>query len=901
MRKILSGFLSLVLVIGCLSGIVLPTRASAIAPAEKAVSMRAGGACGDNLTWTLTTDGILTISGTGPMIDFTPTIDSKGESPWFEWRDYIKKIVIISGVSVIGKRAFSDLIYVSDVEIAESVKRIEDSAFWSCQSLTSVTIPDSVEYLGRYAFANCSALSQVYVGAKYIDDRAFEDVFNFSEVTLGDGVEYIGRRAFPPDIEFTYFNQVSDVNGTALYLGTRDNPYHALIRLYAYALREYTVNENTKVVAGGAFHETIIGRINLPEGLKHIANGTFNGLQDLVSVKIPESVVSIGQNAFNACDDLTEIYLPGNILSIGENAFSGSGVTNIHYGGTQETAAEIEIGEGNKELLDASWHYSCSGTDMALPCYIKGNTVASGTCGEDVTWTLDDRHTLIISGTGPMNDYYERTAPWYSWQYDIYWVEIQPGVTYLGGGAFSQIGLSGVTIPSSVTTIGSEAFSQCNNLSSVFIPEGVTAIQQWAFYGDALQVISIPNSVTNIGLSAFDGPNLTYNIYDNARYLGNSENPYILLDRAVSQQITSCIIHPDTKFINSNAFSECALTRIEIPDSVATIPMCGFFGCTSLTEVVIGNGVERIGMESFEGCKNLKKVTIGNNVKTIETSAFVGCSSLTDIVIPRSVNKIWYFAFSFCTNLTEIYFEGSAPEMFPDIFENVTATAYYPANDATWTDEVRQDYGGKITWKPYNTSSDDVVAQGTCGKNADWNLTAAGTLTVSGTGAMDNYGIATRQSTSIPWAAYRSFIKKIVISQGITAIGNNAFSGCANLKEVIIADTVTEIGEGSFISCHNLEEIRYQGTEEQWENVTMGSSWHETENPPEIIIGLLPGDLDGIEGVDNRDVAYLLWYTLFPEDYPLPQAADFDGNGSVDNKDVEYLLWHTLFPKDYPL
>jgi hypothetical protein len=81
----------------------------------------------------------------------------------------------------------------------------------------------------------------------------------------------------------------------------------------------------------------------------------------------------------------------------------------------------------------------------------------------------------------------------------------------------------------------------------------------------------------------------------------------------------------------------------------------------------------------------------------------------------------------------------------------------------------------------------------------------------------------------------------------------------------------------------------------------MGSSWHETENPPEIIIGLLPGDLDGIEGVDNRDVEYLLWYTLFPEDYPLPQAADFDGNGSIDNKDVEYLLWHTLFPADYPL
>ena len=61
------------------------------------------------------------------------------------------------------------------------------------------------------------------------------------------------------------------------------------------------------------------------------------------------------------------------------------------------------------------------------------------------------------------------------------------------------------------------------------------------------------------------------------------------------------------------------------------------------------------------------------------------------------------------------------------------------------------------------------------------------------------------------------------------------------------------------------------------------------------------GDLDGDQSVTNKDVEYLLWYTLFPEDYPLPQDADFTGDGYIDNLDVEYLLWYTLFPEDYPL
>lgn len=146
-------------------------------------------------------------------------------------------------------------------------------------------------------------------------------------------------------------------------------------------------------------------------------------------------------------------------------------------------------------------------------------------------------------------------------------------------------------------------------------------------------------------------------------------------------------------------------------------------------------------------------------------------------------------------------------------------------------------------------------------------------------------------------------ITSIVIPEGVEKISVYAFEDCIRLETVTLAQSVTEIGENAFSNCGNLQTVYYSGSEARWNAIDIQRN-NDDLLAANIIFGAgesVTGDLDGSGDVDNKDVEYLLWHTLFPADYPLSVDADFDGSGGVNNKDVEYLLWHTLFPEDYPL
>ena len=333
----------------------------------------------------------------------------------------------------------------------------------------------------------------------------------------------------------------------------------------------------------------------------------------------------------------------------------------------------------------------------ALESY--ADTVSSGTCGDHLTWKLDDKGTLTISGSGEMGPFYGG----YLNKKSVKTIEFSGTVTSIGGFKdFSN--LTGITIPRSVTKIGSSAFSNCSSLKSITIPNSVILIGDYAFEWctsltsvilpdslteiqshtfdqcRSLTTISIPDGVTTIGYGAFSGckilkgidiPNsvtiINERAFENCISLSSislPDNIQVIPEATFlgCTGLTSVVLPKKLKIIERNAFSECSsLNSIIIPDSVTRIgddyftSWGGVFsGCTSLTKIVLPKGLTKISNDTFDGCSNLKSITIPASVTSIGEDAFINCIKLDSITIPDGVTSIGTDAFYGCTSLASV-------------------------------------------------------------------------------------------------------------------------------------------------------------------------------------------------------------------------------------------------------
>lgn len=248
-------------------------------------------------------------------------------------------------------------------------------------------------------------------------------------------------------------------------------------------------------------------------------------------------------------------------------------------------------------------------------------------------------------------------------------VTMPDSVTNIGVFAFSSCrGLTRLVIPDGVTSIGDWAFNYCNCLASVTISDGVTSIGNQAFYYcRGLASVTIPDSVTTIGSEAFYGCSSLTNVT-----IGTGVTSIGTGTFSECSSLARVMIPVSVKSIGPNAFSCCgSLTSVTIPDSVTSIGSGAFFSCISLASVTIPDSVAYIGGQAFHWCRGLLSVKIPQTVCDYSfESVFQSCDSITNIVLSENVSSIYDGTFQDCVSLEEITFLSSIESIGAGAFNN---------------------------------------------------------------------------------------------------------------------------------------------------------------------------------------------------------------------------------------
>ena len=618
----------------------------------------------------------------------------------------------------INDEVFSGNTNLTSVTLPESLTTLGDRAFYTCKSLKTIKIPSGVTAIPDYCFNHCLSLESVTIpeGVTTIGDGAFFGC-NLKELTLPSTVTMIEIGAF---LSNNRCQSITCNATTPPNLGENVFGYNAstTVKVPLQSIAAYRQAVGWKNFAnyygGEVVADGITYRINEKEAMVVVAEATLTEANILSAVEFEGNqypVIKINDNVFADNTNLKAVTLPEGLVEIGAFAFNG--------------------------------------------CQNLGSVV------------------------------------------------LPESLTTLGRDAFQSCkSLRAVKIPSGVTAIPDQCFYVCSSLESVIIPEGVMSIGSSAFASCNLKTLTLPESLTTLGSDAFRYNQMLEKIEIPSKV---TEIPQSCFERYLS--LESVTIPEGVTAIGDDAFQSCNLNALTLPESLEAIGSYAFFGNRSLKSVNIPAKVKTIESYAFASC-GLTDLVIPEGVQAIGNYAF-GWNSLQNLTLPSTITSIGESAFRYNNDFQSIICNAATPpalganafdgEITPDVKVPLSSIAAYRQADG-WKNFTNY-YGGEmiadgITYR-INEKKEAMVAA------AETSLTEANIPSVVEFEG-NQYAV-----TKINDKAFsdNTNLTAVSLPESLTTLGIRAFGGCQSLKTIKIPSKVTAIPDRCFVYCSSLESV----------------------------------------------------------------------------------------------
>lgn len=793
----------------------------------------------------------------------------------------LEEVTLHTGILYINKRAFYGCKSLTHIELPESLEIISENAFENCTRLKEVILPDNVEEVREKAFYNCNSISDFTIG-KSLNKIGWDAIrFNrdlhcyapeppeasFYSLPLSGRYLYIPFNSYEKYIEnsnWTRFENYFPVEGVKLEVDASSASFTEDGITY----KLNTDGESWSVVSVDKDTTTAYVLKHIGEKpVKGIAPGAFEGCKGLKTVSLPPLMASVGEGAFEGCSSLTDIYfmtplcpvihndifktddmkivlhvpvgtieryeevLPGNIISdIKETDFTSTVIDGVLYeADPSDESSPAYVSAGNSTVSKAIIHSNVN--IFGVKYKIRGIRKAGfAGCGqleevdiepgieipEDAFNDCPSIRTVRISVEDAQyfpivfNSSFDiREMSLYDDGSKVFIPEgflkdrklirsfkFPENTTYIYNEAFSGCeSITELVIPETAIIKGIEAFRGCISLKNINITTATVEIPIGAFIGcTSLESIQLPDNMTSVGNACFKDCTSLKDIHlpDNLEYLGsNTFENCTSLER---------IVFPNNKvkFIDSEAFKGCtSLCEVSLPDTYGSSMFMGviekglFEGCTSLKEIKLSHGIKRIYESAFKDCTSLEKIefytpiesagdyafqntgftrVIFSSLKSIGTGCFSDCQKLTAISLPV-VEKLSNGAFDSCSLLEVVELSEKCKEIGKYAFFDCTSLPSFtlPSNECIINTGAFQNCSGLSEFifpSDYNVSVLSEDAFYDC-----------------------------------------SSLKEIVFPESIRTIKINAFAGCSSLEKVYFNKDFYMLEYGAFSDCGKLREV----------------------------------------------------------------------------------------------